>query len=312
MASTLANRLVDGDRGYIRVKRWLSKIALSEKPATQPDDYEPSISDDTTLYTGRPRTLSNASEDSAANIGLLQYQMQQPPLINSAQVDVAIALAVRARQEDRAGNTHAASDLFAAALERMALALQDIGRIENVNTRERLTTLKLLLESSCHLDPSHNPQFAKLLASESTVVEKRADNAAQAQLQASDSGLSDSLKASLASTLAAAMSLFNQVMAMWLVFLGNVFVWAAVQFKNSQLPEMLGHLILQLAAWVYGLGVQLKVHEHVVAVGQHVLAWAVQLDKKTHFSGRLWLAAASMLSALARVVEESSTKAKTE
>ncbi|KAJ1931397.1 hypothetical protein FBU59_006726, partial [Linderina macrospora] len=126
MASTLANRLVDGDKPYIRVKRWLSKITHVEKPTSSLYDYEPSISDSATLYTERPRTLSNASEDSLASIQ--PYQAQPAALINSAQVDVAIALAVRARQEDRAGNAQAASGLFVAALERMALAVQDIGR----------------------------------------------------------------------------------------------------------------------------------------------------------------------------------------
>ncbi|KAJ1963768.1 U4/U6-U5 snRNP complex subunit prp31 [Dipsacomyces acuminosporus] len=308
-------------------------------------EAEPSIADDATLYTlpsvsQRNRALSSTSEDSTGSMPLsyyspsanastpqlhqqLQLHQQQSmaaqtamPVINAAQVDTAMAMLIRAKQEDRMGNSEVAARLFVGALEHTSSALQDPMQVKDAFVRERLTMLKLMLESGDHTpSQSHSIDYKHAFACEVSSLttlsagvgtrdgsDSSCGPAAVAAYYPSQGAMNravHNIRTSVQIAAARILELAHQLLILWLVFLGNLFMWAAVQFKNSQLPELAGRCLVKLGVWSYDMCIALNVPEHAVRYGKIAMAWAVSLDKETHFSQKMLSSCASILGAIA-------------
>ncbi|KAJ2558256.1 hypothetical protein EV175_000872 [Coemansia sp. RSA 1933] len=104
---------------------------------------------------------------------------------------------------------------------------------------------------------------------------------------------------------ARALDLLNQLIVLWLVILGNLFAWAAVQFKDSDLPKTIAQYSLYFGAWSYKMCKQWNVHGYAAHLGGYLIAWLSSIDRETGFSCKIICSMAAILGAVARVAEES-------
>ncbi|KAJ2339451.1 hypothetical protein GGH92_006713 [Coemansia sp. RSA 2673] len=336
MASTspASGLVADSDRRASMVKSWLAKFAGSDQvpPRTMPSmgegyaESERSLADDATLFAPpdlplRNRTTSSVSDNSVSSAAASGYSTSvfvsaevqrrrapcansEMPALNRAQIDTAIALAVRARQEDQLGRHEVATRLLVASLERMSFALHDIGGISDAQTRERLQMLRVLLEpgngtedplgySTCQPEFVTGSAAPELVSTDHGVVDRAASNLQTVALAVATRGL----------------DLLNHMVILWFVLLGNIFVWAATRFRSSQLPEVAAHYLTQAGVWVYSTGRAWNAPEHALRIGQVAIRWMFAADKETHFSQRILCSIAAILGAIARVAEQSSSRA---
>ncbi|KAJ2896389.1 hypothetical protein IWW38_002035 [Coemansia aciculifera] len=332
------------------VNSWLAKIGRSDQAPchAQPsmannssdsdnDECERSLADDTTLCTPpelpqRSRAASSASEEgsssSAAASGYstnvfastevllrrnrgVSESSQLLPALNHARIDTAIALAIRARQEDEQGRHEVAARLLVAAMDRLSASLHETEGIRDPLLRERLQMHRLLLESGDNATVGLDSYRAPALQP-SAQTPNDAYNANEDIVQVAQCGLFDKAlcRVRATATLAAdrGLSLANQAIIMWLVFLGNVCVWAATQFRNSQLPELIVQGLTMAGAWAYEACRVRQVPQHALRIGQSIMAWLIAMDRETCFTQRVLCSAAAILGAIARVAEQSSTR----
>ncbi|PIA16227.1 hypothetical protein COEREDRAFT_81440 [Coemansia reversa NRRL 1564] len=217
-------------------------------------------------------------------------------VLDSACIDTAIAIVVRARQQDSLGNTEAAGRLFAAALGHMCLALRNTSCIRDSHVRERLTMLRFLLEAdgATAFDDLSQPSSPKFTTS-------------------SDLPLPNTnLRGACAFAASNALTLINQLVIMWLLLLGNLFVWLAVQFRQSMLPEAAAKCLILFGAGMFRVCKKFDMHVHLLHFGQTVAEWLVAVDRETNFSQKLLCSFAAVFGAIARVVEDSATPANTD
>ncbi|KAJ2456507.1 hypothetical protein GGF42_003229 [Coemansia sp. RSA 2424] len=328
------------------VNSWLSKIARSdqEPSRTQPgvadggdDQSVRSLPDDATLcippeLPQRSRAVSSVSEDSSASAAASGYSTNifastellrrnrgvsessnLAPALNHARVDTAVALAIRARQEDEQGRHEVAAKLLIAALDRLSASLHDTSGIRDPLLRERLQMHRLLLESggSAAVSLGSYRDFDSPRQPAQTPNDAGDSNGSIAPV--AGSGLVDqavsSMRATAASAAARGLSLVNQAIVLWLVLLGNVCVWAATQFRNSQLPELIVQGLTRAGVWAYEACRVRQVPQHALRIGQLAMGWLLAVDRETCFTQRVVCSVAAILGAIARVAEQSNTRA---
>ncbi|KAJ2742069.1 hypothetical protein GGI20_004747 [Coemansia sp. BCRC 34301] len=329
------------------VNSWLSKISRSDAGLSraQPgvadggcgdDESERSLADDSTLcvppeLTQRSRAVSCVSDDSSSSVAASGYStnvfastemlrrnrgVSEPshlaPVLNHARIDTAIALVIRARQEDEQGRHEVAAKLLVAAMGRLSASLNDTGGIRDPLLRERLQMHRLLLESGdgavVGLDNTCGPDAPRPAQSLGD-----AGDTDESIMPAPSSGLVsqavDNVCATVAVVAARGLDLTNQAIILWLVFLGNVCVWAATQFRNSQLPELIVQGLVRAGAWTYETCRARQVPQHALRLGQLAMGWLLAMDRETCFTQRVLCSVAAILGAIARVAEQSSTQA---
>ncbi|KAJ1770915.1 hypothetical protein LPJ74_002811 [Coemansia sp. RSA 1843] len=232
-------------------------------------------------------------------------------IINPLQTDMAITTALRARQEDRAGNHEEAARLLVASLEYMAASLDGSACKCGVGVRDQLSALKLWLNSS---SIGSVPQISNVCNIGNQAPSQVGPTAHSAAAQRVDScaygdaafeRAADRLRTTAMFAATRALVLLNQLVILWLVVLGNVFAWAAVQFRNSDLPEYVARITLSAGAWAYSTCKQWNVHVHAVRLGGCLVGWMSSIDKETGFSYNIICSMAAILGAVARVAEES-------
>ncbi|KAJ2062422.1 hypothetical protein GGI17_002424 [Coemansia sp. S146] len=328
------------------VNSWLSKIARSDQEPPRAvdisgdDQSERSLADDATLCASpalpqRSRAVSSVSENSGASAAGSGYSTsvfastellrrnrgvsESSELVSGldhARINTAVALAIRARQEDELGRHEVAANLLVAALERLSTSLHDTDGIRDPRLRERVNLHRLLLESG-----DSGLSYSTLDLPQPTQIAEDSNSGLQANIAVAsgvraaavtNGGLIDqavdNVRATVALAAARGLSLMNQAIILWLVFLGHVCVWAATQFRNSQLPELIVLGMTRAGVWIYETCRVKQVPEHALRLGQVAMGWLLAMDKETCFTQRVLCSAAAVLGAIARVAEQSSTR----
>ncbi|KAJ2678217.1 hypothetical protein GGI25_002568 [Coemansia spiralis] len=334
---------MDREKQCIKRRSWLSAItrqqpqsqsSLGASMETKDFACEPSIPSYSLLQNTPPqlpprsRTVSWASDDSGSAATVFESSsntfaaatsreaVRRYNIIDHSKTDMAIAMTLRARQEDRLGNHEDAARLFVASLEHMSASLQDASDIRDVNVRERLATLKLLLESADTLpvnQHAHALQKTDIIDAGKVQLPKMSydNNEAAAPLCYIALGRATSgVRSTLLLTAERLFEMLNQAIIIWLVFLGNLFVWTAVQFKNSDLPEMTAKYSIMAGVWVYNTCREWNAHIYAVRAGQIIIGWLSSIDKETGLSQKVLCSMAAILGAVARVAEESTMTAR--
>ncbi|KAJ2522262.1 hypothetical protein H4217_000856 [Coemansia sp. RSA 1939] len=246
-------------------------------------------------------------------------------LIDPTRTDMAIASALRARQEDRAGNHGEAVRLLVASVEYMAASVE----APNFNCTcssygtgadGRLAALRWWLQASGSSTPV--PQKTQSTAGSRSSA-KHSDYSHTCPLSnthgvCGDAGgndvcaferAADGLRSTVLVGAAKALDMLNQMLVLWLVVLGNMVAWAAVRFKESELPETVAQYALGAGVWIYTVGRQRNVHVYAARFGRRLVRWLASVDKETRFSSKIICSLAAILGAVARVAEESTKTA---
>ncbi|KAJ2736570.1 hypothetical protein IW152_000745 [Coemansia sp. BCRC 34962] len=325
------------------VNSWLSKIARSDleplRVSDSDNESERSLADDATLcappiHPQRSRAVSSVSENSASSAAAsgcstgisaptelprhrgVSEPSELAPVLNHARINTAVALAIRARQEDELGRRDVAANMLVAALERLSTSLRDTGDIRDPRLRERIQMHRLLLESSdSGLDSYSTPGLPRptQITEDSGLKDSVADDSSASAAVVTSGGfidqIVDSVRATAIVAVARGLSLLNRAIVLWLVFLGHVCMWAATQFRNSQLPELTVLGITRAGAWMYETCRIKQVPEHALRAGQAAMGWLLAMDREACFTQRALCSAAAILGAIARVAEQSSSQA---
>ncbi|KAJ2567420.1 hypothetical protein GGH12_000313 [Coemansia sp. RSA 1822] len=214
---------------------------------------------------------------------------QSSAVLDSARVNMAVAIIVRARQQDQLGNHEAATRLMVAGMEHLARSLRDVRAVGDQHTHERLTMLRLLLESG--------DEVAEINICNDTHSARRPTPPNRAN---------DGLRGTCVVAFAGVLELVHQLIIIWLVLLGNTLMWLAVQFKQSMMPEFAAKCLIRCGGWAINTCQAWSAHEYVIKAGQMSVAWLAAIDRETAFSQKVVCALAAILGAIARVVEDSS------
>ncbi|KAJ2402707.1 hypothetical protein GGI23_000512 [Coemansia sp. RSA 2559] len=227
-------------------------------------------------------------------------------IIDPLRMDMAITTALRARQEDSAGNHEEAVRMLVASLEHMVASLDDSACNCGVSMGEQLSVLK----------PPH-AKYVSRVPDPCTLRRLAPSGAGPIPHPAAepyvDKGTCrdavfkravDGLRKTSLDTATRALELANQLTILWLVVLGNMFAWAAVQVKESALPELVARYTLCVCAWTYTMCKQWNVHRHAIHLGGRLVGWLASIDKETGFSYKIICSVAAILGAVARVAEE--------
>ncbi|KAJ2248737.1 hypothetical protein GGI13_004540 [Coemansia sp. RSA 455] len=328
------------------VNSWLSKLAGSDQEpsravdSSDDDQSERSLADDATVCASpaipqRSRAVSSVSENSSSsaaasgystsvfastellrrNIGVTESNELAHGL-NHGRINTAVALAIRARQEDEVGRHEVAANLLVAALERLSTSLNDTGGIRDPRLRERVHLHRLLLESGnggLSYNSIDSLRTTRITEDSNSGLQASTDGGSNARVATVTNGrlidqAVDYVRDTVALAAARGLSLINQAIILWLVFLGHVCVWAATQFRNSQLPELIVLGMTRAGVWVYETCRVKRVPEHALRLGQAAVAWLLAMDKETCFTQRVLCSTAAVLGAIARVAEQSSTR----
>ncbi|KAJ2814198.1 hypothetical protein FBU31_007361, partial [Coemansia sp. 'formosensis'] len=267
------------------VNNWIAKIARSDQElprvADGDDGSERTLVDDATLCIPpgpplRSRAVSNVSDNSASSAAVSGYSTSVfastevlrrsrvsesrdlAPALDHARINTAVALAIRARQEDELGRHEVAANLLVAALERLSTSLHDAGDIRDPRLRERMLVHRLLLESSdSDLNSLISPSSPRpgLIAESSRQQANAAGDSDAPSAAATNGGLFDqavdNVRATVVLAAARGLGILNQAIVLWLVFLGHVCMWSATQFRNSQLPELIVLGMTRAGVWMY-------------------------------------------------------------
>ncbi|KAJ2690459.1 hypothetical protein IWW39_000706 [Coemansia spiralis] len=325
------------------VNSWLSKIAGSDLDSLRASDSdnesERSVADDATLcvpsiHPQRSRAVSSVSENSGSSAAASGYSTgvfasselprhrgvselgEQALALNHARINTAVALAVRARQEDELGRHDVAANMLVAALERLSASLHDTGDIRDPRLRERMQMHRLLLESS----DSGLDGFSALdsprptgTTGDSGLLDSAAGDSSACAAVVAGGGLVDqavdSVRATASAAVACGLGFLNRAIVLWLVFLGHVCMWAATQFRNSRLPELIVLGVARAGAWMYETCRVKQAPEHALRAGQAAMGWLLAMDREACFTQRALCSAAAILGAIARVAEQSSSRA---
>ncbi|KAJ1727001.1 hypothetical protein LPJ72_006130, partial [Coemansia sp. Benny D160-2] len=246
-------------------------------------------------------------------------------LIDPTRTDMAIASALRARQEDRAGNHGEAVRLLVASVEYMAASVE----APNFNCTcssygtgadDRLAALRWWLQASGSSTPV--PQKTQSTAGSRSSAE-HSDYLHTCPLSnthgvCGDAGgndvcaferAADGLRSTVLVGAAKALGILNQMLVLGLIVLGNMVAWAAVRFKESELPETVAQYALGAGVWIYTVGRQRNVHVYAARFGRRLVRWLASVDKETRFSSKIVCSLAAILGAVARVAEESTKTA---
>ncbi|KAJ2156431.1 hypothetical protein GGF46_005193 [Coemansia sp. RSA 552] len=218
----------------------------------------------------------------ASKPGLGGAQSKNTLVLDAVDVETAIALIVRARQQDEAdGNADMAATLYVAGLKKLASAIQAPGNVNSPKVREQLTTLRLLLEPR----PASAAAGGILCAPAKVQDEASAGNTA----------------------LWALLALLNQIIVAWLVIVGNLCVWLADQFRQSAMPEAVARSLARTARLAYGTCRAWGVPEYAAQAGRVSVGWLAAVDREAKLSRKLACSAAAVLSAVAKVATEAAT-----
>ncbi|KAJ2616892.1 hypothetical protein H4S08_000564 [Coemansia sp. RSA 1365] len=175
----------------------------------------------------------------------------------------------------------------------MCLALRNTNCIRDSHVRERLTMLRFLLE-----------------ADGATAFDDLSQTSSPQSTTSSDLPLPNTnLRGACAFAATNALTLINQLVIMWLLLLGNLFVWLAVQFKQSLLPEAAAKCLVLFGTGIFRVCKRFDMHLYLMHFGQAVTRWLVAVDRETNFSQKLLCSLAAVFGAIARVVEDSATPA---
>ncbi|KAJ2707491.1 hypothetical protein FB645_000667 [Coemansia sp. IMI 203386] len=300
------------------VKGLLSRLTL-DSPPTTPHESSSACSQ------SRSRSASHGSDATLSG-----FPPTPPPsvqTIDAFRLDTAVALAIRAKQLDQQGNANGAACLFVACLEHMSQALRDTGHLQDVHVRERLNMLRLLASSepidaselTSVIDDRHTTRVIDAAVQKTTYSAERkpdciifADDAKSSNKDSSGnlalSRATDNLRSTMLTAAAYGLDLLNQMVILWLLLLGNFFVWATNKFKQSDLPEISARYLVRLGSWIYATSQEWHASEHMLRAGQSMVKWMVSLDNATGFSQRMVVSIASVLAAIARVAEQSASK----
>ncbi|KAJ2665299.1 hypothetical protein IWW48_000187 [Coemansia sp. RSA 1200] len=244
-------------------------------------------------------------------------------LIDPMRTDMAIATALRARQEDRAGNHGEAVRLLVASMEYMATSVEasncNCTCSYSTGADDRLSALRWYLQASG--SGTTVPQQTQSTAGSRSSAEHSdcpntcpPSNTHSVCRDASGNEFyaferaADGLRSTVLVGAAKALDILNQILVLWLVVLGNMVAWAAVRFRESELPETVAQYALGAGVWIYTMSRQWNVHVYAARFGRRLVRWLASVDKETRFSSKIVCSLAAILGAVARVAEES-TKA---
>ncbi|KAJ2498931.1 hypothetical protein GGH96_003931 [Coemansia sp. RSA 1972] len=290
ISRSTAKSSADSDRRLGRARSWISRITKHVSPQLEPtastSDYLSQLADDSdsaTLCTPPSFTqqYNFTSTETASD--------QSSAVLDSARVNIAVAIIVRARQQDQLGNHETAVRLMVTGMEHLARSLRDVHAVGDQHTQERLTMLRLLLEPG--------DEVAEIDLCNDTYSARQPTPVSRAN---------DGLRGTCLVAFAGVLELVHQLIIIWLVLLGNTLMWLAVQFKQSMMPEFAAKCLIRCGRWTINTCRAWSAHEYAIKAGQMTVAWLAAVDRETAFSQKVVCALAAILGAVARVVEDSS------
>ncbi|KAJ2851471.1 hypothetical protein IWW36_001110 [Coemansia brasiliensis] len=280
---------MDVNRHSGRFKAWISRIT---RPT--PSDSLPALGellqpaediDGATLYSASVACLSDFGSPSVTNSNV-------ETVLDAGRVNAAVAMIIRAKQQDQLGDHPMALQLMTNALEQLALSLPSTSQIRDDDVRERLAVLNLLLLSDAN---SFALNSGKLCGTPQPVT------------PAMEAQVVDSLYSMCIAVASGFLQLASQVLVIWLVLIGNIVQWLALQFKHSRMPETAAEYLVKSVTWVHRTGKSYHLHEYLLKASRMLVTWLAAVDKQSELSQKLACSLAAVLGAIARVVEESIT-----
>ncbi|KAJ2454197.1 hypothetical protein EV183_001682 [Coemansia sp. RSA 2336] len=261
-----------------KFKAWISRITKStpsDSLSALGELLQPAEDiDGATLCPASAACLSEAGLSTATS---------NNTLLDAARVNTVVAMIIRAKQQDQLGEHTMALQLMADALEQLALSLPNTCHIQDDYMRERLAVLKLLL-----LSDNVALKDATLRNTSHPAMETQASDSLYSVCVAAASGM---------------LQLASQVLVIWLILMGSIVQWLALQFKHSRMPEAAAEYLVRVVAWIHHVGKSYQLHEYLLRAGRMLVAWLVALDRQSELSPKLACSLAAVLGAIARAVE---------
>ncbi|KAI9477217.1 hypothetical protein LPJ78_000427 [Coemansia sp. RSA 989] len=265
-----------------RFKAWVSRITKStpsDSLSALGEFLQPTEDiDGATLYPASVACLSDVGSPTTTG-------NNTETVLDAARINAAVAMVIRAKQQDQLGGHTMALHLMTDALEQLALSLPNTCQVQDDYMRERLAVLKLLLLSDTNNVALKN---TKLRNTSQPAIETQA---------------TDSLYSMCVAAASVVLQLVSQVLVIWLFLMGSIVQWLALQFKRSRLPEATAEYLVRLVAWMHRIGKSYHLHEYLLSASRVLVTWLTALDKQSELSQKLACSLAAVLGAIARVVE---------